>query len=161
MFLSWLSVKYYCICCVHAGLGLRRRGGNGERRSRAHGVARSHVAYYTKFRGSFSFSRKERKGGRPSVGRYSEITERTKSNCRGGHTTCPRAKTSLYSKTYTEGSDPFVPFYFLHYISFELTPARQTFSVPASPTHRNSRPAPRYRPSASPALRTGNGKPMR
>ena len=32
--------------------GLRRRGGNGERHSIAHGVARSHVAYYTKFRGN-------------------------------------------------------------------------------------------------------------
>ena len=28
---------------------LRRRGGNGERRSRAHGVARSHGAYYSIF----------------------------------------------------------------------------------------------------------------
>ena len=36
--------------CVHDMPCLRLRGGNGERRSRAHGVARSHVAYYTKFR---------------------------------------------------------------------------------------------------------------
>ena len=35
-----------------------------------------------------------------------EITVRTKSNCRGAY---PRTKTSLYSKTYTEGSDPFDP----------------------------------------------------
>ena len=36
-------------------------------------------------------------------------------------------------------------------ISFELTPSRQTFSVPASPTHRNSRPAPRQSQSPMPA----------
>ena len=35
---------FYCICrdSVQVLPGLRRRGGNGERRSRAHGVARSH-----------------------------------------------------------------------------------------------------------------------
>ena len=42
-------VNPFCICryricrpCVHVLPCLRRRGGNGERRSRAHGVARSH-----------------------------------------------------------------------------------------------------------------------
>ena len=37
-------ICFYCICrhCIHVMPGLRRRGGNGERRSRAHGVARSH-----------------------------------------------------------------------------------------------------------------------
>ena len=41
-------ICFYCICspCVHAMPCLRRHGGNGERRSRAHGVARSHGAYY-------------------------------------------------------------------------------------------------------------------
>ena len=51
--------------------GLRRRGGNGERRSRAHGAVERMVllgltgAYYTKFRGN-------------------EITARAKSSRRGG-----------------------------------------------------------------------------
>ena len=42
----------YCICYpyTHVMPGLRRRGGNGERRSGAHGAARSHVAYYTKIK---------------------------------------------------------------------------------------------------------------
>ena len=72
--------------------GLRRRGGNGERRSRAHGVARSHVAYHIKFRGPFSFSRKGHKDRK--VARLPAIL------------TCV-PKTSLYSRTYTEGSDTF------------------------------------------------------
>ena len=63
--------KPFCTCryriccpCVHAMPCLRRRGGNGERRNRAHGVARSHwrILYHI---------------------RRDEITVRTKSNCRG------------------------------------------------------------------------------
>ena len=99
-------------------ISLRRRGGNGERRSSAHGVARSHVAYYIKFRGSFSFSRKERKDRK--VFSAAKITVRMKSNPpRRVPRKPPRPfnfstfqllnrlrLSSIYSKTYT---DPFVP----------------------------------------------------
>ncbi len=75
---------FYCICClcVHVMPCLRRRGGNGERRSRAHGVARSHVAYYTKFR-------------------RNEITARTKSNCRASRRGAAAIFTHAKRQAYT------------------------------------------------------------
>ena len=65
-------ICFYCICrhCIHVMPGLRRRGGNGERRRGAHGVARSHwrVLYHI---------------------RRDEITVRTKSNCRANRRGAP------------------------------------------------------------------------
>ena len=61
---------------------LRRRGGNGERRSRAHGVARSHwrVLYHI---------------------RRDEIMVRTKSNCRANCRRSPAMLTQAQREAYT------------------------------------------------------------